>query len=169
MTALIVPLLLAAACVYAALRGVDVFSALSEGAKNGLTVACDILPRLVILLTGIYMLRASTALDALTRLLSPLLSAVGIPEQTAPLMLLRPLSGSGALAAGSEIMERFSPDSYVGRCAAVMLGSTETTFYVLAVYFGASRPKNTRRLLLSAAAADIVGFMAAAFTVKLFF
>ena len=169
MTELLVPGLLAAIGLYALLRRVDVFTALRDGARSGLKVTADILPGLVVLLSGIYMLRASGALDALADVLAPLMAWLSIPAETVPLMLLRPFSGSGALAVGSELITRFGPDSLVGRCAAVMLGSTETTFYVLTVYFGAAKTAKARRALPAALTADLCGFLMAALTVRLFF
>ena len=106
-------------------------------------------------------------MDALTGLLSPLLTRMGLPPETVPLMLLRPLSGSAALAAGGEIMAACGPDSPAGRTAAVMLGSTETTFYVLAVYFGAAGVRRTRHAVPAAVCADLAGFLAAAWCVRM--
>ena len=169
MTALLVPLLLGGAGLWALCRGTDVFSALCTGAGKGLKTAAGIAPSLIILLAVLAALRASGALDAVTALVTPLLAHLGIPAETAPLMLLRPLSGSGALALGGELMARFGADSLVGRTAAVMLGSTETTFYVLAVYCRGIRSKKIRRVLPAAAAADLVGFWMAAATVRWFF
>lgn len=168
MTAIIVPLLLTLTGIYALKKRVDVFSALTDGAKDGLKVCVGMVPALTALLTGIYMLRASGALDALAGFLTPAMRFIGIPPETLPLMLLRPFSGSGALAIGSELIERFGPDSMVGQCAAVMLGSTETTFYVIAVYFGAVKAKKSRRAIPAALAADITGFFMAALTARLF-
>lgn len=169
MSGLVVPVLLAAVGICALWKGVDVFSALAEGAREGIKVTAGMLPPLVVLLSGVYMLRASGALDALCRLLTPLLAVLGIPSETAALLLVRPLSGSGALAAGSEIIRAYGPDSYIGRCAAVMLGSTETTFYVIAVYFGAAGTGRVRRALPAALTADLCGFVMAALTVRFFF
>ena len=169
MTALIVPVLLVTAAAWCVYRKVDLFSAMTAGAKDGFHVVKSILPSLVVLLTAVYMLRASGAPEALARLCAPLFSLLGIPPETAALILLRPVSGSGALAVGSELMSRFGPDSYIGRCAAVMLGSTETTFYVIAVYFGAAGIKKTRHAVPAALAADLAGFLTAALTVRLFF
>ena len=169
MTALLIPALLGAVALFAALRGVDVYDALCRGAKDGLQLLRDILPPLVVLLTAIAMLRASGALDALTALLSPALRFLGIPPECATLLFLRPFSGSGALAVGSELMGRFGPDSTVGRTAAVMLGSTETTFYVVGVYFGACGIRKTRHAIPAALLADLVGFVMAAVTVRWFF
>ena len=169
MTALIVPVLLICTAAWAAYKKVDFFSAMTAGAASGLDTVKRILPSLIVLLTAIAMLRASGITDALSALLSPLLSRVGIPAETVPLMLLRPLSGSGALAIGSELMARFGPDSRIGRTAAVMLGSTETTFYVIGVYFGSLGIKKTRHAVPAALAADLAGFLTAALTVRLFF
>lgn len=169
MSALIVPALLCAVGIWALSKRVDVFSALVDGAREGMKISAGMLPALVVLLSGVYVLRASGALDALCGLLGPALGLLGIPEETASLLLVRPLSGSGALAAGSEIIGRFGPDSYVGRCAAVMLGSTETTFYVIAVYFGAAGIKKARRAVPAALCADLCGFVTAALTVRIFF
>ena len=120
-SAWILPLLLSGASLWGARRRVDVYDALVTGGKSGLQVAVSILPALAALLTAVYMLRASGALDALTALLAPVLTALGVPPETAPLLVIRPLSGSGALAAGGDIMRQYGPDSYIGRCAAVML------------------------------------------------
>jgi spore maturation protein B len=163
-----VPLILAFTAAYALRRGTDVFSGLTAGARDGLKTVLSITPALITLLPCVYMLRASGAVDALCALLRPLLSKLGIPAETVPLMLIRPLSGSGALAVGSDIMKSGGPDSFAGRCAAVMLGSTETTFYVIAVYFGAAGIKNSRYAIPAALAADLAGFLAAAFFTRLF-
>lgn len=169
MTALIVPALLVGVAAWCIYRKIDLFSAMGTGARDGLAVVKNILPSLVVLLTAVSMLRASGALEALAALCAPLFSLLGIPPETAALMFLRPVTGSGALAVGSELMSRFGPDSYLGRCAAVMLGSTETTFYVIAVYFGAAGIKKTRHAVPAALVADLVGFIAAAFFVRVFF
>ena len=165
----LIPLLLAGAALYALCRRVDVFSALTTGAGEGLSVVMRILPPLVALLTAVYMLRASGALELLTELLTPVLTFLGIPPETVGLLLIRPVSGSGALAVGSDIMQTYGPDSTIGRTAAVMLGSTETTFYTVAVYYGAAGIRRTRHTIPAALAADIAGFLAAAWTVRWMF
>jgi spore maturation protein B len=164
---IVVPLIFAFVGVFSLCRGTDVFPALTDGAKDGLKVVLAMLPPLVAILSAVSMLRASGALEALTCLAAPLLGAVGIPPETAPLMLVRPLSGSGALAVGSEIISLFGPDSAAGRAAAVMLGSTETTFYTVAVYFGAAGIKRTRHTIPAALCADAAGFLAAAFFARI--
>ncbi|HIV22255.1 MAG TPA: spore maturation protein [Candidatus Scatomorpha stercorigallinarum] len=160
-------IVIAAAAITGLLRGVDVFSAMSEGAAEGLKTVLRIFPPLVALLTAVHMLRASGAVDALTALASPLLELLGIPPETAVLILLRPVSGSGAMAAAADIMAAHGPDSLIGRTAAIMLGSTETTFYVIAVYFGAAGIKNTRWAVPAALCADLAGFAFSALFARL--
>ena len=169
LTAYLVPCLLAAVCLAASGRRVDAYDALCAGAEEGLRVLVRILPALVGLLTAAAMLRASGAPELLSRLLAPLLSAAGVPPELLPLMLIRPISGSGALAAGSELIVSCGPDSTLGRTAAVMLGSTETTFYTVGVYFGAAGIRRTRYAVPAALLADLAGFLAAGWTVRLFF
>jgi spore maturation protein B len=129
----------------------------------------SILPALVPLLAAVELLRASGALEALTRLLAPAAAWVGIPPETLPLVLVRPLSGSAALAVGAELLAAYGPDSQVGRTVAVMLGSSETTFYTISVYFAAAGVRRTRWAIPAALAADLTGFAAAALAVRLFF
>ena len=121
------------------------------------------------LLTAVAMFRASGALEWLTGLCAPALEFLGIPPETAMLVLIRPISGSAALAVGAELMAQYGVDSQIGRTAAVMLGSTETTFYTISVYFGAAGIKKTRYTLPAALFADFVGFLMASWTVKWFF
>ena len=160
-------LILASLALYGALRGVDVFAAMTEGIAEGLRVLLRIFPAVAALLCAVYALRASGALDALTGLLAPVFRLLGIPVETAPLVLLRPISGSGALAVAGDIMARYGPDSLAGRTAAVMLGSTETTFYVIAVYFGAAGVKKTRWAIPAALCADFTGFVLSSLTARL--
>lgn len=166
---LVVPAILCAVGVYGLRRRVDVYGALTKGAEEGLTVLLRILPSLVGLLTAVYMFRASGAMDFIGRLLTPLLTALGIPPETAPLLLIRPISGSGALAVGSELMERYGVDSYIGRVAAVMLGSSETTIYTVAIYYGSAGVTKTRYTIPAALCADFVMFFLSAWAVRLLF
>ena len=167
LSALLVPALLCFTACFASARGVDVYAALTSGAAEGLNVLLRILPSLVALLSAVCMLRASGALEALSALLAPLLSALGIPSEVAPLLFIRPSSGSGALAVGTEIMSEAGVDTYVGRVAAVMLGSSETTFYTIAVYYGAAGITKTRYTIPAALCADAVMFLASAWAVRL--
>ncbi len=168
-SAYLVPLLLASTAVIGLGKRVNVYEELTKGAEEGLTILLRILPALVGLMTAVYMLRASGAMEVMERLMAPVLEVIGIPPETAGLMFIRPVSGSGALAIGSELMAAHGPDSYIGRTAAVMLGSTETTFYTVVVYFGSAGIKKTRYAIPAALIADLTGFMASAFAVRLIF
>ena len=166
---MLVPLTMAAVVLYGMGRRVDVYGALVDGAGEGLKTALRILPPLVGLLTAVQMLRASGCMELLEGLLGPLAARLGIPAEVLPLMLVRPVSGSAALGVGAELIARYGPDSTVGRTAAVMLGSTETTFYTIAVYFGAAGVSRSRYALPAALCADLTGFLAASWAVRFWF
>ena len=165
----IVPLILAVTAVAALHKKENAYDVLTDGAREGFQMLKTIAPSLVVLLSAVGMLRASGALEALSVLLSPVLKALGIPAETVLLMLVRPISGSAALAIGAELIAAHGPDSPVGRTAAVMLGSTETTFYTISVYFGAWGITKTRYAVPAALIADLVGFLAASWSVRLFY
>ena len=169
LSSLVIPVLLAGVASFGLGKRVDVYGALTHGAEAGLTVLLRVIPALVGLLTAVSMFRASGAMEWLSGLFAPLLERIGIPPETAPLMLVRPVSGNGALAVASDLMYTYGPDSYVGRVAAVMLGSTETTFYTIAVYFGSAGIHKTRHTIPAALAADLTGFIASALAVRIFF
>lgn len=160
--------ILAGVACYGMAKGVDVYDALLVGAGKGLEILLKILPALVTLLTVVAMLRASGGLEVLADVLAPVLGWLGIPPETVGLMLVRPISGSAALGVGSELISTYGPDSTIGRTAAVMLGSTETTFYTIAVYFGATGIRKSRYAVPAALCADAAGFFFAALTVRLF-
>ena len=166
---MLVPALMLVIALWGLVRKVDLWSALVDGAGEGLKVTVRIVPPLIALLTAVYMLRASGALALLGQLLEPVLSAVGIPVETIGLLLVRPVSGSAALGVGAELIETYGPDSLVGRTAAVMLGSTETTFYTVAVYFGAAKVAKTRYAVPAALCGDVAGFLAASWAVRILF
>lgn len=163
----LVPLILLAVSLTALWKQENSYDLLLSGAADGLRLLISIVPSLIILLTAVSMFRASGASEILSRLLSPLFSRLGIPPECAMLVLVRPISGSAALAVGSELMVQYGVDSLVGRTAAIMLGSTETTFYTLSVYFGAAGIRKTRYALPAALFADFVGFLAASWTAKI--
>jgi spore maturation protein B len=163
--ALTVPVILLSVTVYGLYKNVDIFGALIAGAKDGLKVMYGIVPALIVLLTAISMLRASGALDIATEALRPFCAMIGIPPECVPLIIIRPFSGSGALAVGADIIMRYGVDSTVGRTAAVMLGSTETTFYVLGLYCGAAGVSKSRYILPAALLSDITGVVTAALVV----
>jgi spore maturation protein SpmA len=148
---------------------VRVYDSMVEGAKEGLEVAARIVPYLVAILVAVAMFRASGALDLLIRMLDPITSSIGAPPEVLPMALLRPLSGSGAFAVMSETLTEYGPDSFIGMLASTLQGSTETTFYVLALYFGAARITEGRHTLAACLTGDLAGFLGAVGACHLFF
>ena len=169
MTDYLVPGILLTASLAALRKKENTYDLLLNGAQEGLKLLLSIVPALILLLTAVHMLNASGAVELLSKFLSPLFSRFGIPPETAMLVLIRPISGSAALAVGADLMARYGVDSLVGRTAAVMLGSTETTFYTVSVYFGAAGIQKTRYCIPAALFADFVGFFMASFTVHCIF
>ena len=165
----LIPGLLAACSLLVLHKKENAYDLLLQGGAEGLKTAVTILPALVVLLTAVQMLKASGAVELLGGFLAPGFEAVGIPAETAMLVLIRPISGSAALAVGADLIAEYGPDSMIGRTAAVMLGSTETTFYTISVYFGAAGVKKTRYAIPAALIADLTGFCMASWTVKWFF
>ncbi len=155
--------------VYGQFKRVRVYEAVVEGGKEGFTIAVKIIPYLVAMLVGIAIFRASGAMDFLIAGLQPLTELIGFPAEAMPMALMRPLSGSGSLGIMSEILKTYGPDSFIGVLTSTLMGSTETTFYVIAVYFGAVNVRNTRHALPTGLLADFVSFLAALFFVKLLF
>jgi len=164
-----IPVFLAAVPVYGAVKGVKVYESFVEGAKGGFQTAIRIIPYLVAILVAVGMLRGAGGIDLLARLLDPALRHIGFPAEILPLAILRPLSGSGSLGIVSELVKVHGPDSFIGRLAASAYGSTETTFYVLAVYFGAVGIKKTRHAVISGLVADIVSLVAAIVVCRMVF
>ena len=169
MTDYLVGLILFVASALALRKRENAYDIMLGGAAKGLELLGSIVPALVLLLTAVYMLRSSGAADLLSRWAQPVFSLFGIPPETALLVLVRPISGSAALAVGADLMGRYGVDSPIGRTAAVMLGSTETTFYTISVYFGAAGIRGTRYTVPAALLADFVGFFMASWTVRFFF
>ena len=169
MTDYVVPGLLAICSLLVLHKRENAYDLLLRGGAEGLKTAVSILPALVVLLTAVQMLKASGAVELLSRFLAPTFSLLGIPPETAMLVLIRPISGSAALAVGADLMAEYGPDSPIGRTAAVMLGSTETTFYTISVYFGAAGVKKTRYAIPAALIADLTGFCVASWTVRWMF
>jgi spore maturation protein B len=156
------PVLLVAIPLVGIIRGVKVYDVFIEGAKEGFNVAIRIIPFLVGILVAIGMFRGSGAMDLLTAALRPIVAPIGFPPELVPLGILRSLTGSGSLAFTTDLIKSHGPDSVIGRTAATMYGSTETTFYVLAVYFGAVGVRRTRHAVPAALISDIVAALAAA-------
>lgn len=169
MTDYLVPLLLLAVCTLALRKKENAYDLLLDGGREGLKLLISIVPTLVLLLTAVTMLRQSGAIDVLAAFFAPVFRLFGIPPETAMLVLIRPISGSAALAVGADLMAAHGVNSAVGRTVAVMLGSTETTFYTISVYFGAAGIKKTRYCIPAALLADFTGFFIAALSTRLFF
>ena len=156
-----IPVLLVGIPLVGMIRGIKVYDVFIEGAKDGFNVAVKIIPFLVGILVAIGMFRGSGAMDMLTNALRPAMNAIGFPPEVFPLAVLRPLSGSGSLALTTDIIKRYGPDSMFARIGATMYGSSETLFYVLAVYFGAIGVKRTRHAIPSAIIGDVVAAIVA--------
>jgi len=166
MSDLLVPGLILLVCACALGKRLDLYSLLQDGVRDGLKLLLSILPSLVVLLAAVELLKVSGAMEWLAKAAAPLFSLLGIPPETAPLVLIRPFSGSAALAVGTDLMRTHGVDSTIGRTAAVMLGSTETTFYTISVYFGAAGIRKTRHTLPAALVAELTGFAMAALMVR---
>lgn len=169
LTVWIFPLLIVVIPLWALFKKVPVFETFIDGAKEGFDVGVKIIPYLVAILVAISMFRASGAIDLLAKGLKPFLDMIKMPVDVLPLAIVKPLSGSGALGVFTEIANRHGGDSYISKLAAVMVGSSETTFYVLTVYFGSVGITRFRHALLAGIFADVAGIMAALFICRLFF
>lgn len=156
-----VPVLILAIPLYAIFKGVKVYEAFVDGAKEGFDVAVRIMPYLVAILVAIGLFRDVEAMEQFSRFVSPFTNLINMPAEILPMAIIRPLSGGGALGVMTSIFTEYGPDSYIGLLASVMMGSTETTFYVLAVYFGSVNIKKTRHALLAGLTADLAGIFAA--------
>jgi spore maturation protein B len=156
-----VPILLVGIPLYAVIRGVKVYELFCEGAREGFDVAVRIMPFLVAILIAIGMFRDSLAMDSFAVLVGPMTGLIGMPPEILPLALIRPLSGGGALGIMNSILIEYGPDSLQGQMASILQGSTETTFYVLAVYFGSVNIRKTRHALYAGLAGDLAGVLAA--------
>jgi len=167
-TDIVAPVLILAILLYGMIRRVPVYDAFLSGAKKGLRTAADIMPILVGMLTFVAFLVHSGALEAFLRFCSPVMSALGIPEGSAPVLLIRPFSGSAALAMLERTLADYGPDSPEGRIASVMMGSSETIFYTLPLYLSAARVKKSRYTVPAALIAWLVGGVASAWACRVF-
>jgi spore maturation protein B len=156
---LVIPLMIAAICVVGYMKKVKLYETFTEGAKDGFAVAVRLIPFLVGMFVAIGIFRESGALSILTRILSPVSGQLGMPSELLPLALIRPLSGTGALEVTIDLIRKFGPDSIIGRMASTMQASSETTIYVITVYFGAVGIKKTRHSLIAGLLADLVAFL----------
>jgi spore maturation protein B len=164
-----IPVLIVFIPLYAAYRKVPVYESFVEGAKDGFDTAVRIIPHLVGMMVAISVFRASGAMDGLLAWIRPLSGRIGVPSEVLPLALLRPITGSGSLAFTTDLIQQFGPDSMIGRIASTIQGSTDTTLYVLTVYFGAVGIRNGRYALKVGLFSDLVGFAASVIICLLIF
>jgi spore maturation protein B len=164
-----IPVFLIGIPLYGAVRGVKVYESFVEGAKEGFQIAVRIIPYLVAILVAVGMLRGAGGIDLLVKWVDPVLARIGIPAEIVPLGIMRALSGSGSLGIVTELVKTHGPDSFIARLAASIYGSTETTFYVLAVYFGAVGIKKPRHAVLAGLIADLASLIAAVVVCRLVF
>ncbi len=164
-----IPVVIASIVGIGMIRKVKVYEVFVEGAKEGFDVGVRIIPYLVAILVAIGMFRASGALDWIVSMMQPMFNAIGFPGEALPMAMIRPLSGSGALGVMTDLIETHGADSFIGRLASVMMGSTETTFYILAVYLGSVAVRRARHTLAACLIADAAGLIAAFIVVKVVF
>jgi spore maturation protein B len=167
-TSYIIPVLIALIIIAGYIKKVDIFNEFIDGAYESLRVGINILPALIALMTAIGMFKSSGALLAFTELIAPFAEKIGFPPEALPLALIRPISGSGAVATFESILTDVPPDSFPGRVASVMMGASETTFYTVAVYFGATKVTKTRHTITACLTSDLYAFIFSALTVTLF-
>lgn len=161
-----VPSVAAFIALVSLVQRIDVFAEFIEGAKEGLETVKDIFPSLLALVLAVGMFRASGGLELLCSIISPVTDALSFPPECTPLLIMRPFSGSGSIAIFENILCSCGADSYAGRVASVMLGSSETTFYTIAVYYAAAKVKKTRYTLPAAIAGDVTGWILSAAVVS---
>lgn len=165
----LIPFLIGLVLVYGTLKKVPTYESFVEGGKEGFDIAMSLIPYMVGMLVAISVFRASGAMAFFVDLINPFLQGIGIPAEVVPLAMIRPISGTGALGLTTDLIENFGPDSFIGRLASTMQGSTDTTLYVLTVYFGAVGIRKMGDALKVGLLADLVGFIAAFVIVSLVF
>ncbi len=164
---LFMPIFIATVVIFGFVKKVELFDAFTAGAKDGIFTLLKIAPTLVGLIVAVNMLKASGLTDMLVGLITPITDSLGFPSGIVPMVLLRPISGGGSTALLTGIYRDFGPDSFTGKVASVLAGSTETTFYAIAVYFGAVNIKKIRHTLIAALTADFTAAIMAVLTVRL--
>lgn len=164
----ILPVIVTTIIIFGAIKGLNVFDIFLDGAKSGFKTVLGITPALIGLIVAVNMLKSSGGLTVITNIISPISEFLDIPKEVTPLAILSPVSGSGAVTMFESILKDNHPDSFIGRVASVMMGSTETTFYAITLYYGSCNIKNTRHTLPSAICADLVSFIFSSRAVRLF-
>lgn len=163
-----IPVIFGVVCFYGLIKKTDIFSEFIKGAEEGLNTVKDIFPSLMALVVSVGMFRSCGGVELISDFLAPVSDFFGFPGECTPLAILRPFSGSGAVAIFESILGSEGADSFAGRVASVMLGSSETTFYTLAVYFAATKVKKTRYALAAALVGDFCGWFLSGWAVRLF-
>ncbi len=166
---LVMPCAIAFVLIYALIKRVEVFDVFVKGAKDGMKTLYNIAPTLIGLIVSVTMLKASGGLTLISEVLSPVTDKIGFPSELLPMSILRPVSGGGSTALLNQVLKDYGPDSFLGRCASVIAGSTETTFYAITLYYSAVNIKKIRHTLFAALVADFVAIVVAVVTVNLFF
>lgn len=164
-----VPFMIASIIIAGLIKKVNIYSCFSQGVAEGLKTIINVFGSMLCIMVGISMFRVSGAMDILIKLLSPVAKLLRIPEEIVPFAIMRPVSGGGSLALCTDLFTQYGPDSYMGRLVSVIMGSTETTFYTIAVYFGSVGIKNISHSLKCALIADFVGIMVSVAVVSVFF
>lgn len=162
----IIPIIIIIVITYGILKGVHVYECFVEGAKEGLLICYKIFPYLLAMLVGVGVLRESKALDYFINFINPAVKLIGLPPEVVPLVLIKPLSGSGALGIYAEILKKYGADTYIGMVSSIIMGSTETIFYTLTVYYGAVKIKKIRHSLWAAVLADLTAIITALVVAK---
>ncbi|WP_124996877.1 spore maturation protein [Clostridium tagluense] len=165
----IIPIIIGFVVIYGVIKKVKVYECFVEGAKEGISICLRIFPYLLAMIIAVNVFRASGALDFFIYLVKPVVVLIGLPPEVVPLVLIKPLSGSGALGVFTDIIKQYGADSYIGRVSSIIMGSTETIFYTLTVYFGAVNIKKIRHTLFAAILADITAIIMAVNLAKFFF
>ncbi len=165
----IIPVMLLVILIYGKLKGVRVYECFMEGVKDGLMITLKIFPYLLAMILAVTIFRESSAMDYLVKAVSPASKFIGLPPEVVPLVMVKPLSGSGALGIFAEILRKYGADSYIGRTSSIIMGSTETIFYTITVYYGAAGIKKIRHTLWAAAAAELTAVIVAVNVAKIIF
>jgi spore maturation protein B len=162
----IIPIIIGIVVINGMLKGVKVYECFVEGAKDGISICIKIMPYLLAMILAVSVFRESRAMDYFIKLVKPIVSIIGLPPELVPLAVVKPLSGSGAMGIFAETLKKYGPDSYIGLVASIMMGSTETIFYTITVYYGAVNIRKIRHTLIAAVFADITAIIMAVITAK---
>lgn len=162
----IIPIIIGIVVINGMLKGVKVYECFVEGAKDGISICIKIMPYLLAMILAVSVFRESRAMDYFIKLVKPIVSIIGLPPELVPLAVVKPLSGSGAMGIFAETLKKYGPDSYIGLVASIMMGSTETIFYTITVYYGAVNIKKIRHTLIAAVFADITAIIMAVISAK---